>query len=97
MKLHRILKALNNKYFYTLLAFLVWITFFDRNNFIAQYKLRSMLKNTLAEKDFYTREISKDSSEIILLTTDTASLEKLAREKYLMKKDDEDIYLIVRE
>jgi len=97
MKPRRILQALNNKYFYTLLAFLVWMTFFDRNNFIAQYKLRGVLKNTLAEKDFYTGEISKDSSEVILLTTDTASLEKLAREKYLMKKDDEDIYLIVRE
>jgi len=78
-----------------ILAFLVWMLFFDRNNFINQVRLVNTLNDLNEQKEFFQREIKKDSAELHRLKTDTASLEKFAREKYLMKKENEDIYLII--
>lgn len=86
-----------NKYVLVITAFLVWLTFFDRNNFISQVKLGRTLSEKRAQKEFYQNEIKKDSISMHELMSDTVLLEKFGREKYLMKKDDEDIYLIVRE
>ena len=88
---------LKNKYSIALIAFFVWIIFFDKNNLINQFKLTSTLKSLNNQKEFYFDEIRKDSSSLQTLKTDASSLEKFAREKYLMKKDDEDIFLIVNE
>lgn len=92
-----LLPHLKNKYVIAILAFLVWIMFFDRNNFINQIRLVNTLKGLNEQKEFYQREIRKDSAELYRLQSDTASLEKFAREKYLMKKENEDIYLIIDE
>ena len=86
---------LKNKYVIAIIAFLVWIMFFDRNNFINQVRLVNTLNDLNEQKEFYQREIRKDSAELHRLKTDTTSLEKFAREKYLMKKENEDIYLII--
>ncbi|MDY0101810.1 MAG: septum formation inhibitor [Lentimicrobium sp.] len=86
-----------NKYVLVITAFLVWLTFFDRNNFISQVKLGRTLSEKRAQKEFYLNEIAKDSISMHELMSDTVLLEKFGREKYLMKKDDEDIYLIVKE
>lgn len=90
-----LLPHLKNKYVIAILAFLVWMLFFDRNNFINQVRLVNTLNNLNDQKEFYQWEIKKDSAELHRLKTDTASLEKFAREKYLMKKENEDIYLII--
>lgn len=91
------LKRLHNKYFYAALAFVIWILFFDRNSLIFRYKNIKELKDVKRQREFYMREIKKDSESIDELLTDSATLEKFAREKYLMKKDNEDIFLIVKE
>lgn len=95
--LDRIPSFLKNKYSIALIAFFVWIMFFDKNNFINQFKLTSTLKSLNNQKAFYFDEIRKDSTSLRILKTDASSLEKFAREKYLMKKDNEDIFLIVEE
>ena len=95
--LETIFHRINNKYFYTLLVFLVWMLFFDNNNFIAQYKLNSTLSDMEMEKEYYLSEIEKDRQATFELMTDTLTLEKFGREQYLMKRDNEDIYLIVDE
>ena len=92
-----LLPHLKNKYVIAIIAFIVWMMFFDRNNFINQIRLVNILKGLDEQKEFYQREIRKDSAELHKLKTDTASLEKFAREKYLMKKENEDIYLIIDE
>ena len=71
--------------------------FFDRNNFIYQIGLLSELHEAEYEKQYYLDEINKDNKAIEELKTDTLTLEKFAREKYLMKRDNEDIFLIVKE
>jgi len=90
-------KYLRNKYVLVTLAFIVWILFFDNNNLISQFKLTRKLTNMEKQKEYYLEEIEKNQQEIESLTTDTTSLEKYAREKHLMKKDNEDIYIIIEE
>lgn len=91
------LRRLHNKYFYAGLAFFVWIFFFDRNSLISRYKTMRELQDVKLQREFYHQEIKKDKKATDDLLSDTASLEKFAREKYLMKKDNEDIFLIVEE
>ncbi len=93
----KIIQILKNKYVLITLAFIIWLLFFDKNNIISQIKLRKNLKQIKHDKEYYTKEIQKDSISTQELLTDTSNLIKFAREKYLMKKDSEDIFLIIRE
>lgn len=79
------------------MAFIIWMLFFDRNNVINQVKLVYTLKGLNQQNEYYIEEMRKDSAARVKLRIDSASLEKFAREKYLMKKDNEDIFLIVKE
>ena len=94
--LDKIPPFLKNKYLLTGVVFLVLVLFLDRNNLISQYKMRKELNSLKKELQFYRDEAEKDSIELSRLTGDSLELEKLGREKYLMKRDSEDIYIIVR-
>ena len=85
-----------NKYILTTLVFVVWITFFDRNNFLSQYTHRQDLKKLEREKQYFTEEIKKSQIDLQELKTNPKNLEQFAREKYLMKRDNEDIFVIVK-
>ena len=87
---------LKNKYLLTGVAFLVLMLFIDRNNLISQYKLRKELSGLRKELQFYRDQAKMDSTELSRLLGDSLELEKLGREKYMMKRDSEDIYIIVR-
>ena len=95
MLFRRILKILLNKYFLTLVAFSVWLLFFDSNSIPNRMRLQKRLNDLKQEKKFYMDEIRKDSTLTRQLLEDTAALEKFAREKYHMKKDNEDLFLII--
>lgn len=86
---------LKNKYLLTLVGLLVWVMFFDKNDLSTQIKLRQEVKQLEEEKNYFTHEISGITSDIKELTTNPKTLEKFAREKYLMKRDNEDIFVIV--
>ena len=88
---------LKNKYAVALTAFFIWILFFDNNNVISQFRLIFTLNDLHKQEAFYLEEIKNDSTALFVLRNDPASLEKFARENYLMKKDNEDIFLIVEE
>ncbi len=94
--LDRIPAFIKNKYFITTVVFLVLMIFLDRNNLISQYKLRKELNGLREELRFYREQAAKDSIELNRLLSDSLELEKLGREKYMMKRDSEDIYIIVR-
>ena len=68
--------------------------FFDSNNFFTRSRLRDKLEELQQEKRFYLDEIQKDSALTMKLLNDSAELERFAREKYLMKKDNEDLFLV---
>jgi cell division protein DivIC len=93
--LKKILNIVLNKYLITTVAFIVWLVFFDSNNVMMQQDLKAKLQELQVEKKFYLDEIRRDSILTRQLQTDTAALEKFAREKYLMKKDGEDIFLVI--
>ncbi len=86
-----------NFYFITSLVFLVWMLFLDTNDFVSQYQLWGKVKELEAEKGYYQEKIEavkKDRSELM---SKPQLLEKFAREKYLMKKKDEEVYVVVEE
>ena len=85
---------LKNKYLIAIILFIVWIIFIDNFNLIKQSKIKKNIKQLEENKKFYIKEIQKDSAEYQDLLNDEEKREKFAREKFLMKKDDEDIYII---
>lgn len=85
---------MRNKYFVSAAAFFVWLAFIDSKNFISQYELQSEVNKLEGQKAFFQDEISKTRKEQQELLSSPEKLEKFAREKYLMKKDDEDLFII---
>jgi cell division protein FtsB len=73
----------------------VWILFFDRYDLFSQLEQRKELKKLQTDRDYYKSEIEKNSKDLKELQTNPVTLEKYAREKYLMKKDDEEIFVII--
>jgi len=93
----RILKPFISKYLIAFVLFVVWIMFFDENN-IRQHRQNLHELALLEEQvDFYKHKIEADKRKLYELQTNDANLEKFAREQFLMKKADEDIYVIVEE
>jgi hypothetical protein len=85
---------LKNKYVIATLAFAVWIIFFDRNDLITQAGYLHQLSTLQDQKTYLQQEILKTDSDRNELQADPRKLEKFAREKYLMKRPNEDVYLI---
>ncbi|MBN1415476.1 MAG: septum formation initiator family protein [Bacteroidales bacterium] len=90
-------RFLKNKYILTLILFFLWLLFFDQNNLLERRKLNREYDRLLQEREFYMKKIEEDRKQIQELKTDNENLEKFAREQYLMKKDNEDIFIIVEE
>ncbi len=95
--LDKIPSSLRNKYAVTLFVFFIWLLFFDNNDVISQFDRHQHLEKLKEEKAFYKEHIRSARKELRELTTDPRTLEKFAREKYLMKKENEDIFVIVEE
>ncbi len=84
-----------NIFFLTGFAFAVWMMFFDENNLLVQYNRRHELVSLQKKSSFYKQEITKVTQQYKELTTSPESQEKFARENYMMKKDNEDVFIIV--
>lgn len=94
MTFKEVLRKLNNRYVYATLVFLVIFLFVDQFNLFKQIKLHKTLKDQKQQIEYYKKEIS-DSKELLdKLENDTATMEKVAREQYMMKRDNEVVYLI---
>ncbi len=85
---------LKNKYLITGLAFVVWLLFFDKNDFYTQHQRSNELEQLEQSKDFYTKEITIERNELEQLESNPTTLEKYAREKFYMKRDNEDVFII---
>ena len=95
--LKRLPPAFRNFYVVTGLCFLVWMLFLDSNDLISRFKLGVKLRNLDREKAYYQEKIADVEKDRHELMTDRELLEKFAREKYLMKKEAEDIFIIQNE
>ncbi|MGF7041827.1 cell division protein FtsB [Mucilaginibacter lappiensis] len=95
ISMKRLINLLKNKFFLVTMAFLVWMIFFDKNDLFSQYEYRKQVNKLKQERDFYKKETDQVTKELDELTSNPQKLEKFAREKYLMKKDNEDVFVIV--
>ena len=91
---NKIPKLLKNKYTITLLFFSFWILLIDDYNLIKQYRLQKNIKTLKEQKNYYLNEIEKDSTELHHLKNNIEEQEKFARERFLMKKKNEDVFII---
>ena len=94
--MRRLINLFKNKYFLISLAFVVWMIFFDKNDLFSQYQYHQQLSKLKQERDFYQKETAKVAKDLDELTSNPQKLEKFARERYLMKKDNEDVFVIVQ-
>ena len=85
---------LKNKYFISFACFAAILLFFDKNDLFTQSARRKELKDLQESKQYYTTRIVAESKELEQLKNNPATLEKYAREKYLMKRDNEDLFVI---
>jgi cell division protein FtsB len=86
-----------NFYLLVSAAFLVWMFFFDENDFIRQYEMSQKLSDLEGEKEYFISKIEEVQKERHELMSNADLLEKFAREKYLMKKPTEDVFLVIPE
>ena len=94
-KLKPFVKYLKNKFVIATAIFAVWITFFDQNNLLSRISSVRTLHQMEKQKEYYAKKIEEDALHTNELLSDDENLEKFAREQYLMKKPDEDVFVIV--
>jgi cell division protein FtsB len=93
----KVVPFLKNKYVLTLVGLTIWVLFFDKNDLKTQIEFRREVKKLEEERNYYARENAQITNDLKELTHNPKTVEKFAREKYLMKRDNEDIFIIVEE
>lgn len=96
-KLKKRFEFLKNKYILTLLLFFIWIMFFDQNNLLERRKYYKEYKQLMTDREYYLQKVIEDSKRLEELQTSDDNLEKFAREQYLMKKDNEVLFVIKKD
>ncbi|WP_373495556.1 septum formation initiator family protein [Aquiflexum sp.] len=91
------LKYTKNFYFVFTLFFVIWMVFIDSNDILTQYKLKSKLKELDKQKEFYLERKEKIQADREELMSNNELLEKFARERYLMKRKTEDLYVVIED
>jgi cell division protein FtsB len=85
---------LRNKFLLTFSAFVVWMLFFDRNDVFTQMQRRSELNELKQSKAYFEKQIAENRKFSKDLQFNASAIEKYAREKYLMKRENEDLFII---
>ncbi len=93
----KIWPVLKNKYVITISVFAIWMLFFDQNNLVDRMRMSSEIRQLEDDREYYIDQIEKDSTRFHELTTDKENLEKYAREQFLMKKKNEDVFVVIEE
>lgn len=93
LKKNPIFKILTNIFVVILIPFIIWMFFFDENSYLIHRKFNTEIEDLENTITFYEEKISNDK-ETIKKLEDSLELERFAREKYLMKRENEDIYII---
>lgn len=92
----KIFSFLFNKYLLTSAAFVVWMTFFDQNDWMTQKDTRKQLQDVKDNIGFLMAKTEAMEQDLKLLQNNPERLERYAREHYRMKRDNEDLYIIER-
>ncbi|MER3463907.1 MAG: septum formation initiator [Chitinophagaceae bacterium] len=87
-------RIIRNKYLLTFTAFALWVIFFDKNDFFTQRYRKQELKELHQSKKYYEQQIAEIKQFSSDLKSNPAAIEKFAREKYKMKRDSEDLFIV---
>jgi cell division protein FtsB len=82
-----------HKYWTTIAIFLLWMSFLDENNWILRFQHKSEIATLNSEIERYRKQFNDDTERLEELTANPEALEKVAREKYFMKRPDEDVFI----
>ena len=88
------LKIFRNKYIFSVIVFVIWVSFFDRNDMWTQWDRKQELRKLETSETFYEKEIATTKKDLIELNNYPAVLEKFSREKFYLKKPNEEIFII---
>lgn len=94
MKSMKLLHIFKNKFVLASILFVGWMLFFDHNNLFLHLQYRAELNDLKERKKYYKDQIEKTKNDIDLIKTNPLWMEKVAREQYLMKRDNEDVFLV---
>jgi hypothetical protein len=92
--LSRIPSFLRNKFLLATAGFVIWMLFFDRNDLFTQWERKSELNEMKSSKKYYIQQIAENRDFSKALQFNASAIEKFARETYLMKRENEDLFLI---
>lgn len=92
---HKISPYVKNKYIIALFLFIVWITFIDENRLIDRIEAMKEVSNLEEQNNYYRSQVEENNKRLNELRTNKENLERFAREQYLMKKPNEDIFVMV--
>lgn len=96
-QLSKVLKVFRNKYLLSVVIFIIWIAFFDRNDLFTQYDRKQELQKLQTSTEFYEKEILTTKKDLMDLNNNPAVMEKFAREKFYLKRPNEEIFLVTED
>jgi cell division protein DivIC len=85
---------ITNKYLLAIAFFLVWMTFFDQKDFFNTLQTKKEFNALQEKKKYYVGEIVKARQELSDFQNNSAAIEKFARQRYFLKRDGEDVFII---
>lgn len=91
------LNILFNRYTIISLCFIVWMIFFDQNSFFTHLELDKQIDNLEKDEVYFEENLRNEEEKLKVLTENPAEIERIAREKFYLKKDNEDIFIIQQE
>lgn len=89
-----ILKIARNKYLVALVVFVVWLSFFDRNDLVTQWERKAELEKLERSQAYYEEEIRSTKAELNELLNNPAALERFARENFYLKRPGEQVFIV---
>jgi cell division protein DivIC len=90
----KFLKVLRNKYIAALVGFVILMLFIDHNDIFVQMNRQRQLNELIASRHFYEQQIEQTKKNLADLQNNPAALERYAREKFLLRRDNEDLFIV---
>ena len=85
---------LKNKYILSVVVFVLWVCFFDRNDVFTQWDRKKELEKLETSKAYYQAEIETTKKDLNDLEYNQAFFEKYARENFYLKRPNEEVFIV---
>ena len=87
-------RFLLNKYLIVSVLFVVWMFFFDQNSYFIHKELDKEIKTLNFDKKYFKEKLEKESIQIHQMKSNPEEIERIAREKHFLKKENEDVFIV---